>query len=199
MLDIVRYFLALLIVATFPGALVIWLLLHSFVDTWRRLGPGMSYTLLASVGAGIAGVIYTVREPIMAVEFGISLWLSIGAIVSYGIAVFIEVKCRKYLSLSTLVGIPELAPKPENQRLLKEGIYGRVRHPRYLGLLLGVLAVALFTNYLAAYLLVALSTLGILWITSLEEHELIVRFGSEYLEYRKRVPRLVPRHGAVEA
>jgi protein-S-isoprenylcysteine O-methyltransferase Ste14 len=191
--DTVRYFIALFVVATFPGALVVWLLLHSFVDTWRWLGPGMSYTLFASVGAGIAAVIYTMREPVMGIEFGTNVWLAVVGILSYGVAVYIEFRCRKYLPFCTLVGIPELFPESENQLLLKEGIYSRVRHPRYLALLLGVLGIALFTDYLAAYLLVGISILGIFWITVLEERELIMRFGSEYLEYRKRVPRLAPR------
>lgn len=197
-MDTVRYSIALLVVATFPGALVVWLLVHSFVDTWRWLGPGMSYTVLASVGAGLAAVIYTLREPVMAIEFGTNRWLVAGGILSYAVAVYIELKCRKYLLFCTLVGIPELMPESGNQLLLKEGIYSRVRHPRYLALLVGVLGIALFTDYFAAYLLVGVSILGILWITVLEERELIMRFGSEYLEYKKRVPRLAPRVRAAD-
>lgn len=191
-MDIIRYLLAVLVVATFPGAIVFWLLLHSFLPIWRRIGPVRSYLIFASVMVLIAALIYGIRAPIFAVEFGANVWTIVAAMLSYGIAVFIEVRCRKHLSLSTLIGLPELSPSSQNQRLLQDGIYGRLRHPRYVAILFGILAVALLTNYLASYVLVVVFCLGIHWITVLEERELVERFGEAYEEYRSRVPRFIP-------
>jgi protein-S-isoprenylcysteine O-methyltransferase Ste14 len=60
----------------------------------------------------------------------------------------------------------------------------------------GLIAVALFTNYLAAYVILGLLTPIIYVMTHLEERELRDRFGQEYLDYSQRVPRFVPRKAA---
>jgi protein-S-isoprenylcysteine O-methyltransferase Ste14 len=58
---------------------------------------------------------------------------------------------------------------------------------------MGVLACALFTNYLAAYVLFAVSLVLVRIIIWMEEKELRARFGEEYEDYCARVPRLIPR------
>ena len=96
-------------------------------------------------------------------------------------------------ALSILVGLPELSSRPEASVLLDEGIYGRIRHPRYVDVVLGVLAFALFTNYLAVYVMWVLA-LPVIWLlTVIEERELLGRFGERYADYRLRVPRFIPR------
>ncbi len=93
------------------------------------------------------------------------------------------------------VGIPEVAPQREDGKLLTEGVYGRMRHPRYAGAVLGLIAYALFVNYLALYLLVPLLSAGVYVISVLEERELRDRFGKAYVEYARSVPRFIPRVG----
>ena len=73
---------------------------------------------------------------------------------------------------SGLIGLPEVAPEKYQSTLVTQGIYSRVRHPRYVEMLLGKLAHALFTNYLAAYGVFALSVAGLALIVRLEEREL---------------------------
>jgi len=192
-METVRYALALLVVATFPGAIVVWLLLHGLLPVWRRVGPGIAYVLFASVMVGSAVVLFLLRAPLMAVDLGSSPWTMAAALVIYAVAAALELRCWKHLTLRTLVGLPELKPRAGEQPLLQTGIYGRLRHPRYTALLLGLVAVALFTGYLAVYGLVVVSSLGLYLVTVLEERELVDRFGQAYVEYRRRVPRFVPR------
>ena len=68
-----------------------------------------------------------------------------------------------------------------------------LRHPRYVVVLLSICAGALFTNYLALYLLCPLACLVLYGITLMEERELVERFGQAYRQYQQRVPRFVPR------
>lgn len=76
--------------------------------------------------------------------------------------------------------------------MLCEGIYARVRHPRYLEVFLLLTFCALFTNYLASYALLAAGVPVLLAIIQIEEWELRHRFGEEYVRYCARVPRFWP-------
>ena len=63
--------------------------------------------------------------------------------------------------------------------------------PRELGL--HVIAVALFCNYLATWVLAAFFCPAVYAMVVLEEKALCDRFGEEYEEYCRGVPRFVPR------
>jgi protein-S-isoprenylcysteine O-methyltransferase Ste14 len=77
--------------------------------------------------------------------------------------------------------------------LLQEGIYGVVRHPRYLSAGVGVVANLLLSNHAGLYMLMlCLVPVGYLMVL-MEERELIERFGEEYRQYQRRVPRMIPR------
>lgn len=191
-MDGVRYFFALLIVISFPAVLPIWFVIHPLVAFWRRRGPVVTYVVVLTFALVAALGIYQAREVLLRVEYGFSWPLTIAAILVYALSIAIELQCRRQLAFSTLVGLPEVSEARES-RLLTEGIYGKVRHPRYLGVMIGALAFALFVNYLAVYI-VAAGTVPLLYlVVLLEERELRDRFGEEYDRYMERVPRFIPR------
>lgn len=81
----------------------------------------------------------------------------------------------------------------EGGLLATGGIYARVRHPQYVGLILMVfgegvihwptiISLTLFPLIVAAYA----------WLAFKEEKELLQNFGQAYKDYQKRVPMLVP-------
>ena len=55
---------------------------------------------------------------------------------------------------------------------------------------------ALFSNYLASWILLVITVPALLLIVHFEERELRDRFGNAYVEYARRVPRFVPRSTA---
>ncbi len=173
-----------------------WLLVHPFVRLWRRLGLVPSYVVLFGIFFAMIGAVYTLRGTLLAVEYGTN-WLLVGiAGVLFAAGMVMQGLAHRQLSIATFVGVPELQPSGKGGRLLQEGIYGRVRHPRYLAVMLGTVAMAPFTNYLAAYVLAAIAFPWLYLIIVLGERELLDRFGDGYLSYRQRVPRLIPRFGA---
>jgi protein-S-isoprenylcysteine O-methyltransferase Ste14 len=102
---------------------------------------------------------------------------------------------RRFLTQRILVGVPEIS-SADKGRLITDGIYGRVRNPRYLELILLSFVYVAFANYSGVWLLYALTFPAIHLVVLLEERELRERFGAEYEEYCRRVPRYVPSRRA---
>ena len=188
-----KYYLALIVVVTWPSALVFWYVIHPFVRYWRKVGTKLTYTVGISVMAVVSAGLFLIRGPLLSVHFGTDYFLLVLAAVVYVMAVAVYLQRKKHLTFGMLSGLPELDPNKHEQKLLTDGIYARMRNPRYVEVNLGLLAIALLTNYLAMYLLVPVFSLGIYFLVQLEEKELRARFGQEYEDYCKRVPRFIPR------
>jgi protein-S-isoprenylcysteine O-methyltransferase Ste14 len=198
-MDKARYILALISIMAYPPAVGWWYVTHPFVGFWRRLGRPLFYTLVTIGSFIIMGAIYVVREPLLAVEYGTNRALWPLVLLVYGTSVYVEIRCRKYLKGKILVGVPELAPDGRGGSLITDGIYRRIRHPRYVAVWLGTVAVAVFTNYLAAYIIAIAIVPALYLVVVLEEKELRERFGEEYVRYCERVPRFIPRRSTRQA
>jgi len=81
----------------------------------------------------------------------------------------------------------------ERTQLISEGIYSRVRHPIYSGVLVACLGVFLMTASVF-FLAVLLCYAAALWRQAvLEERYLEAQFGQEYYAYMKRTGRFFPK------
>ncbi|WP_455388445.1 methanethiol S-methyltransferase [Petrachloros mirabilis] len=77
------------------------------------------------------------------------------------------------------------------------GFYRFVRHPLYLGFLIGFWATPTMT---VAHLVFALATTGYILIAiQLEEGDLVRALGTTYADYRRQVPMLFPKVGRKDA
>jgi protein-S-isoprenylcysteine O-methyltransferase Ste14 len=194
MINHVRYALAVLSVITLPPGLLFWFVIHPWASRWRKLGPVRTYLIVLPVVVAFGVLLFRLRARLMGADLGMNWGLiAIGAVL-YGLSTWIAFQHSKHLSIATMVGIPELSPTAQRKgKLLKEGIYRLVRHPRYLSAGLAVIAVALFVDYMGVYILIfLLFPLGYLMLV-FEERELIDRFGEEYRQYQQEVPRILPR------
>jgi len=85
-------------------------------------------------------------------------------------------------------------PMAPTQRLLASGPFAWCRNPMALGTILAYTGLSLAIGSLASLLLVALlGGLLLLFIKRVEERELALRFGNDYLAYRASTPFLMPR------
>ena len=192
-MDTVRYYLALLLVVLVPPIVVFWCAVHPLAAVWRRVGPWIAYSLLLGIVFILGWGCFLLREVLTGRDLGTHLLPLVLGLSFYLISISLEIHIRKYLTLKMLLWWPELAPNGIESKLLKEGIYRRVRHPRYVSTMVGMIGFALFTSYSGVYVVVALTLPGFYLITILEERELLVRFGEEYRHYQEEVPRLIPR------
>jgi protein-S-isoprenylcysteine O-methyltransferase Ste14 len=127
------------------------------------------------------------------VEFGSHPLLMVPAALLIVLSAILRALVSRHLTKWILLGLPELAPEQFHTPLLTDGVYARVRNPRYLQVLVGVAGVALLSNYLAGYVLFFVTLILLRVIIWMEEKELRNRFGKSFDEYCALVPRLVPR------
>ncbi|MBI4462977.1 MAG: isoprenylcysteine carboxylmethyltransferase family protein [Acidobacteria bacterium] len=172
---------------------VFWLLVHPVANFWRRYPRGCYYGLAPLVWIVLAMALVRGRVWWLAERFS-QHWLAtlVGVgLLAADVALILQVE--RQAGWRALVGLPELMPAHHPGRLVAGGIYQRVRHPRYLGMMLAWWGAVLLSGATRLAILVAGATV-LAWVVSeLEERELAARFGREYVAYRERVPRFVPR------
>lgn len=184
--------MALFVLICLPSAFFLWMLIHPFARFWRKFGFMLTYGFLSLPVAGIILGIVLARNTLLAVDLGtnhISMLLGLFCLI---VAIIMTLQRRKHLSFSILAGMPELSNAKYPGELLTDGIYAKIRHPRYVEVVFWLLGFVLFANYLMPYLFLIPGAPGLYVIILLEEHELRARFGVEYEEYCRRVPRFVP-------
>ncbi|HSM05070.1 MAG TPA: isoprenylcysteine carboxylmethyltransferase family protein [Longimicrobiales bacterium] len=194
-MDTFRYVLAVVIWATIPPAFLYWYLIHPFASYWRTVGPARTYLVVGPICLVVMGMLLRWNGPVRATDLGTNWLLFYSGLGLWIAAALLESRIRKHLDFKTLAGVPELRPRTEVEepRLLDEGVYARVRHPRYLGFMVGSLGWTMMANHGATYIVAALLVPLVWGLIVLEERELVARFGDRYLDYRARVPALVPR------
>lgn len=192
-MEAAAYWVALITVVAVPPVVLFWFIVHPFTCWWRDFGPVKAYLILVGIVGLLMLLIFRLREPLLHVRFGVSGPLTALAIVLFVTSMAIGVLRTRHLTPAVLFGLPQLSRRRYPGKLVTDGIYAHIRHPRYLQVGLGLIAVALFANYLATYVIAAAYVPVIYALALLEERELRDRFGKEYEQYANRVPRFLPR------
>lgn len=194
-MNTLRYFLALFLTVSLPPLFLYWLLIHPLVDFWRAQGVGVTYTVVLTVIVTAMIGLFAMRHDLLSRDFGTDYFFIALGVASLILSAGMRFAIDKQLSLKTLLGLPEIAPGRFPRRLITDGIYARLRHPRYVQLVIAFIGYALIANYLASYLAVGLWLPAIYVIVLLEEKELRQHFGQSYDDYCRKVPRFFPKIG----
>jgi protein-S-isoprenylcysteine O-methyltransferase Ste14 len=191
-MDTFRYIVASLLVTFVPAFLLYWLLLHSGLPLWRKLGISAAQYLLWSAVVAVAFLLVIWREPLLGSQYGFQPILAVVGAVFLAGSVVARWQIERFLPWRAQLGLPEIDPQHYGQTLVTEGPYAYTRHPRTIEVLLAWAGWALLANYLAGYFTVLLSIPLLLVIAHLEEGELRRRFHREYEIYSRRVARFWP-------
>ena len=168
---------------------VYWLVLHSAVAYWRR-HVRAGYLVAVATGWGSASVllwIFASRLLNAAAVPSPVKWIG-GALIALDIWVILQVE--RHLGGHRMVGQAELTGAGE---IKTDGIYARIRHPRYAAMMLSTLGACLIAARPVMWLVAALWAIVVVTMIRVEERELVARFGPAYEEYRRRVPAIMPR------
>ncbi|MCX6233343.1 MAG: isoprenylcysteine carboxylmethyltransferase family protein [Bacteroidetes bacterium] len=80
-----------------------------------------------------------------------------------------------------------------NHKIKKDGVYRIIRHPSYSGSLLSFIGFGIsLNNWISLIIIGILVTFAMLNRIKIEERLLIAQFGEDYLDYMKRIYRLIP-------
>ena len=192
-MDAIRHVLALFLVIGAAPLLLLWLLVHPFVGFWRRVGPRGTYLAVGGIIAAAAILLARSSARLVALDFGTRWEVAAAGLLCLAVSARLRVSLSRRVGAAFLLGLPELAPQRHPVPLMTDGPYARVRHPRYAQFVLALLGFALIANHLAGYVVGLAWLVGVHPIVWLEEHELRRRFGAEYTDYCRRVPRFIPR------
>lgn len=187
-----RYWVAVVTIALFLPLLAYWPIVHGFIGVWRRIGVRLSATIVLGALAALILIAGWHGGALILADLGFH-WgiVAAGGLTLLGSAL-LRHSIGKGMSADVLMGFAEIRGESRPARLVRTGIHGRIRHPRYVQLLLAQLGWALVANHLGPYLLLGVWIVAIRVIVQLEERELRARFGEEYARYCREVPRFLP-------
>ncbi len=171
---------------------IFWLVIHPAIHFWRRFGK-RSYWVALPVWILPAVLLVLARHRIFGARLGPNAWTASLGFALLLLGSWVNLQARRDLGLQRTEGLPEMNPTRYPGGVVSTGIYSRIRHPRYLGLMLGSLGFALLTGAIGFFLLAILTVLLYQMVARLEERVLREQYGAQYEDYARAVPRFVPR------
>ena len=92
--------------------------------------------------------------------------------------------------LSVKCKVPERKDITHTTIVIDSGIYAIIRHPLYLGWIIGYIAIILFGQHWLVAIIGIAGIACVYFISMQEDQRLVERFGKEYIRYMQKVPRM---------
>jgi protein-S-isoprenylcysteine O-methyltransferase Ste14 len=165
-----------------------WFVIHPQVDFWRGHRPaGYTIALLLAWLPVTAFLVIFRHELFLHVRP--PRWRAVLGLALLAFEFWIFWRVQRDLGAARFVGHTELTGGGE---VARQGIYARIRHPRYVGSLLAIVGACCLAGTRLMWTVAAAWTVLTLLAISFEERELRTRFGVAYEDYCRQVPRFVP-------
>jgi protein-S-isoprenylcysteine O-methyltransferase Ste14 len=168
-----------------------WFVVHPSIGFWRRHRTAAYVTGLSLSWPVVTTCLILFRHELFRSEATPGWRVAIGiALIIFELWIFR--RANRDLGTEKLIGKSELSGGGE---VVSRGIYGLVRHPRYLGSFLAILGACFLAGTRRLWIVAIAWTILTLIAIAMEEREMRARFGESYLAYCRRVPRFIPRQG----
>jgi protein-S-isoprenylcysteine O-methyltransferase Ste14 len=165
-----------------------WFVVHPSIGFWRRHQTAAYFAGVLISWPAVTACLILFRNELFLGDAPAAGRIAIGiALILFELWVFGRVK--RDLGIAKFVGKTELSGGGE---VVSRGIYGRIRHPRYLGSFIAILGACFLAGTIMLWLVAAVWAVLTLTAIALEEREMRTRFGESYLEYCRTVPRFIP-------
>ncbi len=184
--------LALLACSVYGTIPLFWLVVHPFIERWRKRGRH-AYALILPVWGFFIAITFLILWPFRLAHFYEHWFAWAPAAILFLAGFTIYSAAFKSFDRAQVSGLAELEPQRHRQELVTTGIRARVRHPIYLGHLCEVFGWCLGTGLVALYALAAFAIITGFVMIRIEDRELEARFGESYRAYRRTVPAVIPR------
>jgi len=184
--------IALITLIVWPVIPLFWIPVHLFPRFFRKLKL-FTYAIPVIAWLPVAYLIYQNGDFLLYYKLNFP-----GVIRGTGIFFLIagtgtHLWTAKLLNFWGLIGLPEVYEEMKG-RLVATGAFSVVRHPTYLAHTIMFTGIFLASGVISVGIVTCVDFLVInLFVIPLEEKELIARFGEEYRDYIKKVPKLIPR------
>jgi protein-S-isoprenylcysteine O-methyltransferase Ste14 len=166
-----------------------WFVLHPQIRYWRRHQKASFTVALCVSWLPVTICIILFRRSLFRNDWH-PLWATVLGLALIVFEGWLFVRLSRDLGAARLIGRTEISG---SGTLAEEGIYARMRHPRYVGSFLALVGACLLAGTRTTWI-VSIVWAVLTWIAiSLEERELRTRFGEAYERYCRRVPRFLPR------
>lgn len=147
------------------------------------------YTLFAFIF--LVGLIYyQIKIPTIALFSLNNFILIAGIIIGFSGLTLMLICIRKYFM--SLSGLRSMFIENYSNELQITGVHKYIRHPLYLGTFAFIWGLFLLFPYLSLFIANVVITIYTLIGIELEEQKLIAEFGEQYVQYRRKVPKLIP-------
>ncbi len=187
--------LSLMMVMMWPAIPMFLIELHFATNFWKRLGVWLYFVVILE-WLPIAFVVYLWRETILYLQIALAapfLFLGVALVAS---GIILHSWTAKLIGIKATIGYSELKPsdKSAQTNLVTSGPFSIVRHPSYWAHTSIITGLFLITGVVSLGI-IAVIDLGITYFvtTTLEDKELVDRFGDQYKKYQKKVPKLFPK------
>jgi len=185
--------------------LLAYFALHSLLAAdklkeWFSQRTGANFRYYRLIYNVLAGVLLIVLLYWMAIwptkpMFEKNAWTNGAAVVLLATGCWLVVGSLRQYDLGEFTGIRQITQKnatPNHSSLNVSGFNALVRHPLYLGIILSLVGLFLVWSKISALLLLLSVLVYLPFGIHFEEKKLRRQFGQAYLEYEKRVKRLIP-------
>ena len=169
-----------------------WLVFHGGIGFWRQWGT-RSYWVALPVWVGTGVALWKLRPWMFAERFPQNAFTVVAGLVLCAAGVWIMRSVARAMGYRRLIGIREIAPEKHPMELVTDGIYGRLRHPRYTEMVFTLFGLSLLSGAWGVAAAGGLTALGLGLMVLLEERELRLHYGALYEDYQRAVPRFIPR------